>query len=94
MGKVIHIDFNGQDLINKYNADVYTSDMKKYQFNVIAASINEAYFNVVGQAALHDISAIRCVAVYTGRAEERVPLITPEKVWTQKETELLIDGGC
>jgi len=77
---IIYVDFTSKQM---FNADVYSFDMKKYRFQTIATSLNEAYYAFVDAAQLHDIDVIRCIAIYLGLPEHRSSCQLPAKVWQQ-----------
>lgn len=90
MSNIIHVDFSARKAERAFSADVYSFDMKKYRFQVVAASITEAYYAFVSEAVFHDINVIRCIAIYLGLAEQRGIHQLPAKVWQQYDPA----AGC
>lgn len=94
MNYVIYIDLNNNNNENKnYSADVYTHDMKKYQYQTVASSISDAYYRFVNDAFDSGVSIIQCIAVYSGLMNERDVSQAPIKVWRQenKASDRLIE---
>lgn len=83
MNNIIYVQFAKKKEIEKYSADVYTYDMKKYQFHTTATSINDAYYHMVEQAFESGISIIQCIAIYSGFIDDRDVEQVPMKVWKQ-----------
>lgn len=83
MAKIIQFDFRAHQKKRAYSADVYSHDRKKYRFEVDASSINEAYYEFIGEAMAQGIAVIRCIAIYLGWSYQRSPYQTPVKVWQQ-----------
>ena len=83
MSNVIHVNFGARNSERTFSADVYSFDMKKYRFQVVARSITEAYYAFVAEAVLHGVNVIRCIAIYFGLAEQRGSFQVPAKVWQQ-----------
>lgn len=83
MSNVIHIDFKARNPNIHFSADIYSFDMKKYRFQVIAGSIQEAYCAFVAEAARHRVNVIRCIAIYFGLSDSRKQYQVPAKVWQQ-----------
>lgn len=88
MSNIIRVDFGNSCEKQKFSADVYSSDMKKYQFQASANSTSEAYRIFVSEAARHSVQVIKCIAVYRGYVDERKPTQPPERVWHQKSRSL------
>jgi hypothetical protein len=83
VSNIIHVDFKLRMAVRTFNADVYSFDMKKYRFQVVAASVTEAYYAFVAEAVLHGVNVIRCIAIYLGLAEQRGTHQVPVEVWQQ-----------
>jgi hypothetical protein len=81
MTSVIYVDFAEHNRVVSYSADVYSADMKKYQFQVLASSMTEAYYSFVVEYVSLNVSVVRCMAIYLGLSEQRDSLQSPEKVW-------------
>lgn len=67
-----------------FSADVYSHDMKKYQFQTAASSISDAYYNFVNDSFENGVIIIQCVAIYSGLIRERDSNQSPVKIWRQK----------
>lgn len=83
VSNVIHIKFKPYSEKRPMSADVYSYDIKKYQFEIMAGSASEAYHNIISEAAEHGIDMILCVAIYDGFPYQRLVHQLPEKVWYQ-----------
>jgi len=81
MTNVIYVDFADHNKAVSYSADVYSVDMEKYQFQVLASSMTEAHYAVFSEYVTLNVSKLRCMAIYLGLAEQRGSLQAPEKVW-------------
>lgn len=88
MSNIVHIDFGSIKLERTFSADVYSFDMKKYRFQVVAASITEAYCAFVAEAVIHGVNVIRCIAIYFGLADQREKLQVPARVWQQYDPDV------
>lgn len=83
MSNIIHVNFCARKSERAFSADVYSFDMKKYRFQVVATSLTEAYYAFVAEAVLHGVNVIRCIAIYLGLSEHRGSYQLPAKVWQQ-----------
>ena len=83
MNNIIYVQFGKKKETEKYSADVYSYDMKKYQFHTTATSINDAYYHMVEQAFECGVSVIQCIAIYSGFIDDRNVEQMPIKVWKQ-----------
>ena len=83
---LIHVNFGTRKSERAFSADVYSFDMKKYRFQVVATSLTEAYDAFVAEAELHGVKAIRCIAIYLGQSEHRNSYQLPAKVWQQYDS--------
>lgn len=83
MSNIVHVDFGSKKSERPFSADVYSFDMKKYRFQVVAASITEAYYAFVAEAVFHGVNVIRCIAIYLGLADQRERRQVPARVWQQ-----------
>ncbi len=83
MSNIVHVDFSARKSERAFSADVYSFDMKKYRFQVVATSITEAYYAFVAEAVQHGVNVIRCIAIYLGLADQRAEYQVPTKVWQQ-----------
>lgn len=84
MGQVIELDFRAYQAKQPYSADVYSTDMKKYQFEGDTCSVILAYHSFVGEAEKWGVQAIRCIAIYKGNIKERDQTQGPVRVWHQE----------
>jgi len=84
LNNIIYIDFNKKNENKNYSADVYSHDMKKYQYQTVAESISDAYYNFVNEAFDSGVSIIQCIAVYSGLMADRNAAQPPVKVWRQE----------
>jgi len=66
-----------------YSADVYSFDMKKYQFEVRAENAEASYFLFLREAINWGVGIIEMIAIYSGGNGERI--VKPEKVWFRKK---------
>jgi len=94
MTNVIYLDFADHTKAVIYSADVYSVDMKKYQFHVLASSMTEAYYAFVAEYILLNVSVVRCMAIYLGLAEQRGSFQTPEKVWQMPDRSAFGASQC
>jgi hypothetical protein len=78
LSNIIRVDFGPKAV---YSADVYSSDMKKLQFEVFARSADEAHYKIFRKAMIDGVAAIYCVALYSGYACNRTAAQTPDRVW-------------
>ncbi|WP_444928336.1 hypothetical protein ACJJI4_23785 (plasmid) [Microbulbifer sp. TRSA002] len=83
MSSIVHVDFSARKSERAFSADVYSYCMKKYRFQVVAASITEAYCAFVAEAIIHGVNVIRCIAIYFGLADQRDKRQVPARVWQQ-----------
>lgn len=88
MSNIIKVDFRDQYTQKTCSADVYSHDMKKYQFQAQADSIADAYRIFVSEAANYGVQVIKCIAIYKGGINERKQAQPPERVWYQKRQTL------
>ncbi|POP52624.1 hypothetical protein C0068_11135 [Zhongshania marina] len=56
-----------------YNADVFSSDLKRYQLETLSNSPSEAYSEMVALAAEEGITLIRLIEIYAGNLSDRQP---------------------
>ncbi len=54
-----------------YNADVFSSDLKRYQLETLSSSPSDAYHEMVALAAEEGINLIRLIEIYSGRLSDR-----------------------
>lgn len=80
MGSVVHLRFSRGFRRQVFSADVYCNNRKKYQFQIEAASITEAYFAMVAEAVSRGVRLIRCIAIYIGRVRDRSEYQVPAKI--------------
>lgn len=86
MGNIVHLGFkNGCVNSQSFSADVYTSNRRKFQVQIQAESVTDAYFRAVAKAFHQGISMVRCVAIYEGGSAERFDGQSPVKIWHQAE---------
>lgn len=90
MSNIVHVDFSARKSEREFSADVYSFDMKKYRFQVVATSITEAYYAFVAEAVQHGVNVIRCIAIYLGLSDQRAEYQVPAKVWQQYDP---VSGG-
>ena len=81
MSKIIRVGFGERQEKRSFSADVYSYDMKKYRFQVVADSVSEAYDVSVKEAVLHGVNVIRCIAIYFGFTDQSLRNQCPVKVW-------------
>ncbi len=87
LNNIIYADFDNKKENENYSADVYSYDMKKYQFKTVAGSIEDAYYNFVRDAFDSGVSVIQCIAIYSGLKIERGLRQGPTKVWKQESPQ-------
>jgi len=75
-----------------FSADVYTNNRKKFQIQIQAESVTDAYFRAVANAFHQGISMVRCVAIYEGSNSERFSGQAPVKIWQQAELAIAIQS--
>ena len=94
MSNVIELDFSRRASKFAFSADVYSYDMKKFQFQVTAESISDAYDVFVWEANCQRVKIIQCIAIYKDNVHERKENQAPEKVWFQHDYRLdcLVEG--
>ena len=79
--------FGAQEMeLETFSAEVYSWDMKKYQFETRAFSITEAYSILTGQAVEFGVIIIKCIAIYRGLINDREKHHPPCKVWHLPES--------
>lgn len=83
MTNVVHHKFgkNTQEVL--FSADIYSHDMKKYQFEISTRSIFHAYNLFIDAAKRLGVHFVRCIAVYEGNVHKRLERPKPIKVWLQ-----------
>lgn len=85
MDNILHLNLKPQNAERVYTADVYSYDMKKYQFQQVARTANAAYYAFVDTALKSGVQFIRCIAIYDCAAEARHKDQAPIKVWQQQD---------
>lgn len=80
---VIHVDFRQKPKDMLFSADVYSHDMKKYQFEISTRSIIHAYRLFIDEAKKLGVHFVRCIAVYRGKVQKRLDFPEPIRVWQQ-----------
>jgi hypothetical protein len=80
---VVHYDFSKRDKNIQFSADIYSHDMKKFQFEISCQSIFDAYDSFIKEAQVYGVEFVRCIAVYRGKLESRRANPAPLKVWQQ-----------
>ena len=88
MGSIIKVNFNRSSDSIIYSADVYSHDMKKYQFQASTESIAEAYQVFINEAASCDVRVVKCIAIYKGAINARQFSQPPIKAWHQQNGKL------
>ena len=83
MTNVVHYDFRKKNQKILFSADVYSHDMKKYQFEISTRSIFHAYNLFIDEAKKLGVHFVRCIAVYKGKVQKRLDFPEPIKVWQQ-----------
>lgn len=83
MTNIVHYDFRKKKHEILFSADVYSHDMKKYQFEISTRSIFHAYDLFIDEARKLGVHFVRCIAVYKGKAQKRLEFPEPIKVWQQ-----------
>jgi|TARA_R110000823_G_scaffold27574_6_gene80205 hypothetical protein len=81
---IVHANFGGRLWDGQFfNADVYTENRTKYQFEATAESATAAYFRIIALAVKEGISVIRLVAMFDGVLADRKADHPPIKVWSR-----------
>lgn len=83
MTNIVHCDFRKKKHEILFSADVYSHDMKKYQFEISTRSIAHAYNLFIDEARKLGVHFVRCIAVYKGNVQKRLESPMPIKVWQQ-----------
>lgn len=83
MTNIVHYDFSKRNREFLLSADVYSHDMKKYQFEISTRSIAHAYNLFIDEAKKLGVYFVRCIAVYNGKVQKRPDFPKPLKVWQQ-----------
>ena len=86
MTNVIHHNFTRKHLGTLFSADVYSHDMKRYQFEIQGRSLLHAYHLFIDAAKNLGVHFVRCIAVYEGNPQKRRDTSAPLKVWQQDRT--------
>ena len=69
MSNIVHYDF--RRALERFNAEIYSNEMKKYRLETLARNANDACSKIVCLLKELCIENIRCVAIYSGCSDDR-----------------------
>lgn len=86
MSNIVNFDFKHRsEDARLFSADVYTDSRQKFQIEILAESVTDAYFRAVASAFHQGVSMVRCVAIYDGSNSKRSSGQAPVKIWQQAD---------
>ena len=79
MQVVIEGNFPGRSQLRQFNADIYASDLKLLQVEILAESPHAAFEKVMLIVSESSTSPVRCLLIYegvlSGRSEVQAPVL-------------------
>lgn len=88
MSNIIYFDFcqskRGQ-AIKGFSVDIYCGNLKRYQIDISASCIDEAFNKIIQEVAYFKLKLIKCFVLFEGYISQRKPIQSALKIWENTE---------
>ena len=90
MSNVIHFNFRKSNLMpasTEYSVDIYCGNLKRYQLDVLAVTIEDAYTKILKEVVHFNLKLIKCFILFEGLIAHRKKIQAGVKMWEDSEIE-------